>query len=163
MLGFFFNFLEGTHLVVTISSYLYLKQDNDIPTLAMELLRKISIVRIRLSELYFIQPDSSTTHEEMSCDAVLCSALLYPGFLITNTLTNAVQSRSNIPLRRFDFYTKIFFQLSPMSMYGCLGPNAKRLRDAFVSRLSSFTEVCHSLLIPELLTIQPQTKQQQQM
>ncbi|XP_028393540.1 nucleoporin NUP188 homolog isoform X2 [Dendronephthya gigantea] len=35
---------EGTHLMVTISSYLYIKQDNEIPVLALELLRKLSIL-----------------------------------------------------------------------------------------------------------------------
>ena len=40
----FFNYPEGTHLVEIISSYLYVKEDNEIPVLAMKLLRKISVV-----------------------------------------------------------------------------------------------------------------------
>jgi hypothetical protein len=42
--GLFFNYVEGTHLIETVSSYLHVKQDNEIPVLAMELLHKISIV-----------------------------------------------------------------------------------------------------------------------
>ncbi|CAB4003098.1 Hypothetical predicted protein, partial [Paramuricea clavata] len=35
---------EGTHLIETVSSYLHVKQDNEIPVLAIELLHKISIL-----------------------------------------------------------------------------------------------------------------------
>lgn len=50
--------------MVTISSYLYIKQDNEVPVLALELLRKLSIVSaIEWKTLYLETPCYSISYQ----------------------------------------------------------------------------------------------------